>query len=178
MPSLNLKGQRQTLAEDHAGSSADDTGSSRTKQKKNPSSSGIDFESDLRGRTLKAYLFLMKASKHVGVRELQRGLDLSSPSVAYHHLEKLERMKLVEKDQYGEYAIVKNVDVNILQPFAHLGKLLVPRFLFYAVFFSTLLIGYLVIYQNLANLFAVAFGVFGCTFAWYETVRTWRKRPF
>src|SRR5579864_9568585 len=129
MPSLNLKGQRQTLAEDRAGSSADDTGSSRTKQKKNPSSSGIDFESDLRGRTLKAYLFLMKSSKHVGVRELQRGLDLSSPSVAYHHLEKLERMKLVEKDQYGEYAIVKNVDVNILQPFAHLGKLLVPRFL-------------------------------------------------
>ncbi len=138
----------------------------------------IDFESDLKGRTLKAYLFLIKAGKAVGVRELQRGLDLSSPSVAYHHLEKLERMKLVEKDQYGEYAAVKNVDVNVLQSFTHIGKLFVPRFLFYAVFFSTLLGGYLAVFQGNANLFGVTFGVFASGFAWYETVRTWKKRPF
>lgn len=147
-------------------------------ESKNPPLKSIDYESELRGRTMKAYLFLMKSAKPVGVRELQRGLDLSSPSVAYHHLEKLERMKLVEKDQYGEYVAAKNVDVNILQSFAHVGKLLVPRFLFYAVFFSTLLAGYLVIYQGDANLFAVTFGTSAAAFAWYETMRTWKKRPF
>ncbi len=148
------------------------------KSRKQAIPNNIDFESELKGRTLKAYLFLMKAGKPVGVRELQRGLDLSSPSVAYHHLEKLERLKLVEKDQYGEYAVLKNVDINVLQSFAHLGKLLVPRFLFYAVFFSTLLIGYFTIYQGNANVFAIAFGSFAVAFAWYETMRTWRKRPF
>jgi DNA-binding transcriptional ArsR family regulator len=146
--------------------------------RKQSTSENIDFESELKGKTLKAYLFLMKEAKPIGVRELQRALGLSSPSVAYHHLEKLERLKLVQKDQYGEYAIVKNVDINILQSFAHIGKLLVPRFLFYAVFFSTMLLGYLLIYQGNANIFAVAFGFFSIIFAWYETLRTWGKRPF
>lgn len=153
-------------------------GRERQKSKKPPVADGIDFESELKGRTLKAYLFLMKAAKPVGVRELQRALGLSSPSVAYHHLEKLERLGLVEKDQYGEYVVLKNVDINVLQSFAHVGKLLVPRFLFYAVFFSTLLLGYLSIYQGNANVFAIAFGSFAVVFAWYETMRTWKKRPF
>ena len=54
----------------------------------------------LRGRTLRAYLFILKSPKPVGVRELQRSLGLSSPSVAYHHLDKLIRLGLIEKDQY------------------------------------------------------------------------------
>jgi DNA-binding transcriptional ArsR family regulator len=138
----------------------------------------MDIESDLRGRTLQTYLFMMKNAKPVGVRELQRSLGLSSPSVAYHHLEKLERMGLVEKDQYGEYSLVKNVDVSVLQAFTHIGRLLVPRFTFYAMFFTTLLAGYLVIYKGDSNIFAVIFGGLGSTFAWYETLRTWKKRPF
>ena len=138
----------------------------------------IDIDSELRGRTLQTYLFLMKNSKSIGVRELQRSLGLSSPSVAYHHLEKLERMGLVEKDQYGEYSIVKNVDVSVLQAFSHVGRLLVPRFTFYAMFFTTLLVGYILLYQGNSNIFAIIFGVFGCGFAWYETLRTWKKRPF
>ncbi len=149
---------------------------SRTKSPVNPSQ--VDIDSDLRGRTLQAYLFMMKNPKPIGVRELQRSLGLSSPSVAFHHLEKLERMGLVEKDQYGEYSCVKNVDVSVLQAFSHIGRLLVPRFTFYAMFFTTLLVGYLVIFQGNSNLFAVVFGAFGCGFAWYETIRTWSKRPF
>jgi hypothetical protein len=87
-------------------------------------------------------------------------------------------MGLIEKDQYGEYTLVKNVSVNVLQAFTQIGRLLVPRFTFYAVFFTTLLIGYLLLFQERANVFAVAFGLFACLFAWYETFRTWRKRPF
>jgi DNA-binding transcriptional ArsR family regulator len=145
---------------------------------KTSASTSMDIESDLRGRTLQTYLFMMKNAKPVGVRELQRSLGLSSPSVAYHHLEKLERMGLVEKDQYGEYALVKNVDVSVLQAFTHIGRLLIPRFTFYAMFFTTLLVGYLLIYQSDANIFAVIFGGLGCVFAWYETLRTWKRRPF
>jgi DNA-binding transcriptional ArsR family regulator len=141
-----------------------------------PDASLVDAE--LRGRTLRAYLFILKSPKPIGVRELQRALGLSSPSVAYHHLDKLTRMGLVEKDQYGEYASVKNVNVNVLQAFTQIGRLLVPRFIFYAVFFTTLLLGYILVFLSNLNSFAVAFGLFASLFAWYETYRTWKKRPF
>lgn len=138
----------------------------------------LDANSDLRGRTLQAYLFILKSPKSIGVRELQRTLGLSSPSVAYHHLDKLTRMGLIEKDEYGEYRLVKSVGVNVLQAFTQVGKLLVPRFTFYAVFFTTLLLGYVLIFHSNLNPFAVAFGVFASLFACYETYRTWKRRPF
>jgi DNA-binding transcriptional ArsR family regulator len=137
-----------------------------------------DIDSELRGKTLKAYLFMMKLSKPVGVRELQRSLELSSPSVAYHHLEKLERLGLVQKDQYGSYTVVRNVDVSVLQAFARVGALLVPRFIFYAMFFTTLLVGYILIFLGNANVYAIIFGASASAFAWFETIRTWRRRPF
>ena len=146
--------------------------------KKNYSSQADLIDSELRGRTLRAYLFILKSPKSIGVRELQRSLGLSSPSVAYHHLDKLTRMGLIEKDQYGGYALVKNVDVNVLQAFTQVGRLLVPRFIFYAVFFTTLLVGYIVIFLGSLNSFAIAFGLFASIFAWFETYRTWKKRPF
>ena len=144
----------------------------------NQSEPARDLDYELKGRTLKTYLFLMKSPKPVGVRELQRSLGLSSPSVAYHHLEKLDRLGLVEKDQYGSYSVKKNIDVSVLQAFMHVGKVLVPRFIFYAAFFTTLLIGYVILFQASVNLFAVSFGLFASIFSWYETARTWRKRPF
>ena len=138
----------------------------------------FDPDTELRGRTLRAYLFILKSPKAIGVRELQRSLGLSSPSVAYHHLDKLMRLGLIEKDQYGEYTIVKNANVNVLQAFTQVGRLLVPRFIFYAVFFTTLLLGYVLIFQQGVNFFALAFGIFASFFAWYEAYRTWRRRPF
>ncbi|HYR04427.1 MAG TPA: hypothetical protein VEO75_03480, partial [Nitrososphaerales archaeon] len=47
------------------------------------------IEYELRGKTLKVYMYILKQGKPVGVREVQRELGFSSPSVAYHHIEKL-----------------------------------------------------------------------------------------
>lgn len=152
------------------------SGEPSEKQGKTPQD--LDANSDLKGRTLQVYLFVLKMPKSVGVRELQRSLGLSSPSVAYHHLDRLIRMGLIEKDEYGEYKAVKSANVNVLQAFTQLGKLLVPRFTFYAFFFTTLLLGYLAIFHSELNFFALAFGIFACIFAWYETFRTWKRRPF
>jgi DNA-binding transcriptional ArsR family regulator len=145
---------------------------------RSPQISSAEIDSELRGKTLKAYLYILKLSRPIGVRELQRGLELSSPSVAYHHLEKLERLGLVEKDQYGAYGLVRNVDVGVLQAFARVGTLLVPRFVFYAMFFTTLLVGYFLIYLGNSNVYALVFGISASVFAWYEAIRTWRRRPF
>jgi hypothetical protein len=87
-------------------------------------------------------------------------------------------MKLVEKDEFGEYKVARSIGVNVLQAFTKVGKLLVPRFTFYAVFFTTLVSGYIVIFHQILNPFALVFGIFASLFTWYETFRTWKRRPF
>src|SRR5256885_5731466 len=56
------------------------------------------IEYELRGKTLKVYAYVLKQGKPVGVREVQRELGFSSPSVAYHHIEKLTRLGIIEQD--------------------------------------------------------------------------------
>jgi hypothetical protein len=86
----------------------------------------------LEGKALNVYAYLVKQDKSSGPREVMRGANLSSPSVAYWHLQKLESAGLLEKYAYGEYIVKQKVNVS-----GHLwiGKTLVPRLIFYALFF-------------------------------------------
>jgi predicted transcriptional regulator len=54
---------------------------------------------ELEGITLRVYVTLVNENKPLGPRELARKANLSSPSVAYRHLQKLEELELVEKDR-------------------------------------------------------------------------------
>jgi hypothetical protein len=47
---------------------------------------------ELEGITLSVYLYIVKKGKPVGPRDVMKGANLSSPSVAYRHLQKLEDM--------------------------------------------------------------------------------------
>ena len=51
----------------------------------------------LEGNTLAVYAYIVHIDKPVGTREVTRGADLSSTSVAHRHLQKLEGMGLIEK---------------------------------------------------------------------------------
>lgn len=130
----------------------------------------------LRGKTLQVYIYLLKRREGIGVRELQRKLGFSSPSIAHHHLEKLREMGLASKDQSGRYVVSEKVDVGILKMFMVIGGKLVPRLIFYAVFTTTLTTLYIL--QNLQNLnpYAVSFGAISSIFFWFETIRLWRHR--
>ena len=55
-------------------------------------------EEALRGTTLEIYRFLLKRNTPVGAREVQRALNLSSPSLATYHLSKLEETGLIRKE--------------------------------------------------------------------------------
>jgi|GEM_PF-1549055 transcriptional regulator, ArsR family len=48
-----------------------------------------NIEGELKGKTPQVYLYMLKRNEPVGVREVQRDLDFSSPSVASYHLDKL-----------------------------------------------------------------------------------------
>ena len=149
------------------------------------STHGIDLaflESELKGKTLLVYWYLLQQPTHtVGVREVQRSLNFSSPSIAVHHLQKLENLGLVEKKGTGEYVLEEEVKVGILRFFTRMGSFLVPRYLFYSVLFTTMLATYLIvsfIAQVLPSFYALAFGVIALIIFWIETVRLWRARPF
>jgi len=140
------------------------------------------IESELKGKTLLVYWQMLKTpTSGVGVREIQRTLHFSSPSIAAHHLEKLISLGLVDKSGTGEYFLTQEVKIGLLKFFTRLGRFLVPRYLFYSIWFSTMLIVYLVSYGHdgsVHNLVAVIFGLLANFILWLETVRLWRQKPF
>jgi len=79
----------------------------------------------------------VKAGKPVGPREVMRGADLTSPSVAYRNLQKLMDLGLVVKDEYGNYVVKEKVG---LKGHVWLGKTLVPRFVVFGFIFVGVLI--------------------------------------
>jgi len=147
----------------------------------NESNSAI-LESQLKGKTLLVYWYLLEQPSHtVGIRETQRALGFSSPSISVHHLEKLQDLGLVEKKGTGEYVLVEEVKVGILRFFTRMGRFLVPRYLFYSVFLSTMLITYLMLCywgQILPSFYALMFGLIASVIFWIETMRLWRAKPF
>ncbi len=132
----------------------------------------------LRGKTLAVYLYLLKHGKAVGVREIQKSLGFSSPSVAFHHLDKLVELGVVEKDQYDRYVLARKVDTGILHSFVSIGGLTLPRLGFYAAFFTTIAAGYLLLNRNSLDLYALIGTVGGSIVFWYEAWRVWRRKPF
>ena len=133
------------------------------------------LESELKGKTLLVYWYLLQQPTHtVGVREVQRSLNFSSPSIAVHHLQKLENLGLIVKKGTGEYVLEEEVKVGILRLFTRMGSFLVPRYLFYSVLFTTMLSTYLIvsfIAQVLPSFYALAFGVIALIIFWIETIR-------
>jgi hypothetical protein len=140
------------------------------------------LESELKGKTLLVYWYLLQQPTHsVGIREVQRSLNFSSPSIAVHHLEKLQDLGLVEKKGTGEYVLEEEVKIGILRFFTRMGRFLVPRYLFYSVLFSTMLIAYLslcILTGIGPSFYALLFGVIATFVFWVETFRLWRAKPF
>jgi len=141
-----------------------------------------ELEYALRGKAWKVYWYLLKNGQPVGVREVQRALHFSSPSVAYHHLEQLRELGLVEKQEIGgHYVLVSQVKIGVLRHYVKLGRLLFPRYFFYAVFCTVFYVAFLVFLLHgfsRENLFMISFGAVVCAIFWYEAYRVWSMRPF
>ena len=89
------------------------------------------------GTTLNVYSYVVKKGKPVGPREVMRGASLSSPSVAYWHLQKLENSGLLQKNEAGEYIVKEKTSIS-----GHIwiGRNLVPRLMCYSLFFLGIII--------------------------------------
>lgn len=87
---------------------------------------------ELAGNTLSVYAYVVRESRPVGTRDVMRGANLSSSSVAHRHLQKLELLGLLEKNEYGDYILKEKTSVS---GHVWVGKNLVPRLMFYSFFF-------------------------------------------
>lgn len=103
--------------------------------------SGVDT-SGLEGVTLNVYLYTVKKGT-VGPRDVMRGVNLSSPSVAYRHLQKLENMGLITKNEYGNYVTKEKVSIH---GYMWIGRRLLPNPLIYASVFFVVLVTELVVF--------------------------------
>jgi len=96
----------------------------------------VNGDQELDGNTLRIYVALANSDKPLGPREITRIVHLSSPSVAYRNLQKLEELGLIEKNSFGEYTVKQKQKVK-----GHfwVGGKLFPRQLFYSFFFIGIL---------------------------------------
>jgi hypothetical protein len=137
------------------------------------------IDNQLKGNTLKVYMFLLKSpSSSVGIREVQRALKFSSPTLAQYHLEKLRELGLIRKES-TEYVLVSDVKVGVLRQFYRFGAVLVPRFVLYAVLFTVMLgfLFFIVSEMSLVAAYAFMLAGFGAAIFWYEAFKALRERP-
>ncbi|TFG95302.1 hypothetical protein E4H12_13545 [Candidatus Thorarchaeota archaeon] len=145
------------------------------------SPSDISVESELRGNTLRVYWYMLTQSESVGVREVQRALNMSSPSVASHHLTKLVSLDLVEQRSDNSYKVKQVVKVGVLRNFIGFRGRFLPRYTFVAMFFSAYTLAYLLLSfiapPNIYDRYiALTIGLIGAGFAWWESIRLWKLK--
>ena len=142
--------------------------------------SELDYK--LRGKAWNVYWLLLKTGHPMSVRDVANALRFSSPSVANHHLEQLIQIGLVERQEIGgNYALVGEVKIGVLRHFVKFGRMMFPRYFFYALFSSVFYVSYLTLFLEALtqeSLFIIAFGAIVSIIFWYEAIRFWRLKPF
>ncbi len=128
----------------------------------------------------------------MSAREVQKSLNMSSPSLATFHLEKLEKAGLVTRTPEGSYF----ADKAYLRHFIRVRRILIPRFVFHSALATFFVLGWLVLFlsffyfpgsllyaqnsgPNLDLAVAVSYGLvittILATLFWFETLRVVRK---
>jgi len=97
----------------------------------------LESQVELNTTLFHTYVYLVKTGKPIGPRDLMRGANLSSPSVAYRNLQRLIDLEYVAKDDYGNYIVKQKVG---LKGYVWIGKTLIPRFALFGLVFVGVLI--------------------------------------
>lgn len=134
----------------------------------------------LHGNTLSVYWFMIRENQPHSAREIQRGIGLSSNSLALHHLKKLMDLGLVDTDDFGSYIVNRRVRTGLLGLFVGSGRFFVPRHAIYAAACTGFLIPYLAfltILLNPAGVILLVGHILVTIVFWFETFRIWNLQP-
>ncbi len=102
----------------------------------------VETEQELNATTFQTYVYLVKVGKPVGPRDVMRGANLSSPSVAYRNLQKLIDLGLVDKDAYGNYVVKEKTG---MKGYVWIGKTLMPSFAVFGFIFVGILLAEVIV---------------------------------
>jgi predicted DNA-binding transcriptional regulator len=131
-------------------------------------------EDILRGTTLRVYRFIYRQGRPVGIHDVQRGLELSSPSVAQYHIRKLLSVGLIREEQQG-YVI----DRLIFESMIRVRRALIPFQATYSIFFASTLVVMLTILRppEVTSIYAFALIVNAVALAssLYEVLRALQR---
>jgi hypothetical protein len=133
------------------------------------------------GKTLDVYLCILTASSAIGVREIWRALDLSSPSLAQYHVNKLLDLKLIEADFEGKYKINDQESIEALRSFLLLRGMLIPRLTIYSTLILGLLVSYVMYWPwrgDFRDLVTLFIGLFSAGAFLFEAVKQYHGLDF
>jgi hypothetical protein len=103
------------------------------------------------------------------VRDVYRGAGLSSPSLALHHLEKLEELKLVHKDENGVYHVIAR-KFGVICFFHKTGRWLLPRSFFYMLLYAAIAVASAFLLSSGMRDVAIIISAIGFTTSLIDTV--------
>ncbi len=145
------------------------------------------LEKLLQGTTLNIYWFLLTHPEgFAGIREIQKGLKLSSPGLVSYHINNLISVGIVAKNEENEkYYVKEEIKSGIYGFYFRLGYHVIPRFTIYlGVFILCLIVflgflltrgdRYILDPSNWVFLFVL---VFGTMVFMYESLKIWKMKP-
>ena len=136
----------------------------------------MSVSQEVRGNALKVYLYLLRHGPSE-LRDVQRGVGLSSASLASYHLGKLSEAGFVTQDAHGRYLAVKEASNKVLEGYSRIGPTVVPQLFFFALFFTILVafFSFEALYTSGFTVYLVAVCAAMVLVFWYETVGLWRR---
>jgi len=125
----------------------------------------------LSGVIWEVYLYILTSNEPVGVRDVWRGLSLSSPSLAQYHINNLMEAKLITQTEDGKYTAEEKAKINVLRSFVLLRGRLISRMTFYGAFILGLFMVYLIVWPfqwDLRDLIVLIVSIASATAFFYE----------
>ena len=131
-------------------------------------------EDVLKGTTLRVYRLIYRQGRPMGVHDVQRGLQLSSPSVAQYHIKKLLGAGLIREGQDG-YVIDRIIFENMIR----VRRALIPLQATYSIFFASTLVVMLTLLRppsiTSVYIFALVVNCVALAISLYDVSRALRK---
>ena len=131
----------------------------------------------IRGNTVRVYLFVLRNGP-CELRDVQRALKLSTPSLAFYHLSRLVQAGNVNRTEDGRYIAVTDISADLLDGYVKFGKRIFPQLFFLTLIFTAILAYYVyLIWRVPLDLDDAVTLVFSLSVIvlWYETLKVWRR---
>ena len=130
-----------------------------------------------RGNTVRVYLFVLKNGPSE-LREIQRALKLSTPSLAFYHLSRLVQSGVVSRTDDGRYVVVTDISADLLDGYVKFGRRIIPQLFFLTLTFTAILAYYVYLVWKLPldtdDIVTIIYSL-SIIVLWYETIKVWRR---